>query len=302
MNLVGAGRSSEAAILRLALEVTRLLDADEDWDANLANGCAELFGADGGVGLTTWNGVSGPAAAISVVTSEGVDMPPGQALRAARFAAAHPSFPAMARVGTREPVRTSDLVVMDDFWQTPTFEAMHGWQPDARYPAAIVIHASAGSSVFLGLHRSRRDFDGDDLSLLAVVQSIVAPAVAYRFALDAAVRRLAELGVVDGLSSGILSQREKEVLALAASGLTNGAIGRRLGISERTVRKHLSAVYAETGSSGRAAAVAWLLAGRTTDRQRRAAARGATSTPPSGLSARPQASSALPLSRRRWAD
>lgn len=54
-----------------------------------------------------------------------------------------------------------------------------------------------------------------------------------------------------------LTARELEVLALAGAGLTNYQIGRRLGVTERTARKHMGAVYAKTGLSGRAAAAAW---------------------------------------------
>ena len=54
-----------------------------------------------------------------------------------------------------------------------------------------------------------------------------------------------------------LTVREGEVMHLVAEGLTSEQIGRRLGIAERTVRKHLSAVYAKAGLNGRAAAAAW---------------------------------------------
>jgi DNA-binding CsgD family transcriptional regulator len=54
-----------------------------------------------------------------------------------------------------------------------------------------------------------------------------------------------------------LTVREREVMHLVAEGLTSEQIGRRLGIAERTVRKHLSAVYAKAGLNGRAAAGWW---------------------------------------------
>jgi DNA-binding CsgD family transcriptional regulator len=54
-----------------------------------------------------------------------------------------------------------------------------------------------------------------------------------------------------------LTVREGEVMHLVAEGLTSEQIGRRLGIAERTVRKHLSAVYGKAGLNGRAAAAAW---------------------------------------------
>ena len=46
------------------------------------------------------------------------------------------------------------------------------------------------------------------------------------------------------------------MLALVAGGLTNQTIGRRLGISARTVNKHLEHVYAKTGTTNRTQAAA----------------------------------------------
>ena len=54
-----------------------------------------------------------------------------------------------------------------------------------------------------------------------------------------------------------LTVREGQVIHLAADGLTSEQIGRRLNITERTVRKHLGSVYAKAGVQGRAAAAAW---------------------------------------------
>jgi DNA-binding CsgD family transcriptional regulator len=52
-----------------------------------------------------------------------------------------------------------------------------------------------------------------------------------------------------------LSARQLAVLGLLAAGLTSAAIGRRLGISERTVHKHLEHLYARLGVSDRVSAV-----------------------------------------------
>jgi HD-GYP domain-containing protein (c-di-GMP phosphodiesterase class II) len=51
-----------------------------------------------------------------------------------------------------------------------------------------------------------------------------------------------------------LSERELQVLRLAAQGLTRRDIGRRLAISENTVRHHLEHVYNKTGTSNRVTA------------------------------------------------
>lgn len=53
-----------------------------------------------------------------------------------------------------------------------------------------------------------------------------------------------------------LSEREQEVLELAAHGLTNRAIGARLAISDRTVQGHLANVYAKLQVNTRTEAVA----------------------------------------------
>ncbi|MCC5579607.1 response regulator transcription factor [Microtetraspora sp. AC03309] len=53
-----------------------------------------------------------------------------------------------------------------------------------------------------------------------------------------------------------LTDREREVLDLVAAGLTNHAIAQRLFLSEKTIRNHVSNIFAKLGVSGRAEAVA----------------------------------------------
>lgn len=56
-----------------------------------------------------------------------------------------------------------------------------------------------------------------------------------------------------------LSAREAEVIALMAEGLTNAQIGRRLTITEGTVKSHVKRILRKTSSSNRAEAVAiWM--------------------------------------------
>jgi DNA-binding NarL/FixJ family response regulator len=51
-----------------------------------------------------------------------------------------------------------------------------------------------------------------------------------------------------------LSEREAEVLALVARGLTNKEVGAALGLSPRTVQQHTLRIYKKIGVSTRAAA------------------------------------------------
>lgn len=60
-----------------------------------------------------------------------------------------------------------------------------------------------------------------------------------------------------GARGAALTPREREVLALVREGLANKQIARRLGISERTVKAHLTAVFAALGVQDRTQAALW---------------------------------------------
>jgi DNA-binding CsgD family transcriptional regulator len=60
-----------------------------------------------------------------------------------------------------------------------------------------------------------------------------------------------DLGPVDRLTD-----REIEILGLAAAGLTNARIGARLGLTENTVKTHFKRAFARLGVQDRAHAVA----------------------------------------------
>ncbi|GAA2556115.1 response regulator [Pseudonocardia hydrocarbonoxydans] len=54
-----------------------------------------------------------------------------------------------------------------------------------------------------------------------------------------------------------LSAREREVLTLVARGLANKQIGRALGITEHTVKAHLTSIFAQLGVNDRTSAAMW---------------------------------------------
>lgn len=65
-----------------------------------------------------------------------------------------------------------------------------------------------------------------------------------------------DLSRVPGQTDADLTARELEVLRLVAQGATNRTIGTALGLSERTVDRHVSNIFAKLGVSSRAAATA----------------------------------------------
>jgi len=69
--------------------------------------------------------------------------------------------------------------------------------------------------------------------------------------------RLAQLSQRQGrFTENDLSEREREVLALVARGLTNKEIGARLFLSDHTVRNHVSRILQKLGLSRRSEAAA----------------------------------------------
>jgi DNA-binding CsgD family transcriptional regulator len=113
-----------------------------------------------------------------------------------------------------------------------------------------------GRPTCVTVNRHRRDFSDDELDCLRLL----------RLPLSATAPRVAGWGGAapttrpsDGLG---LSHREGQVLSLVAAGLSNDQIGGRLGVSVRTVHKHLEHVLAKTATHNRTeAAVRWLQAG-----------------------------------------
>jgi len=81
---------------------------------------------------------------------------------------------------------------------------------------------------------------------VAAGQSALDPAIAPRL-----IARVAH----PSSSEEPLTERELEVLRLAARGLTNKQIGHDLHISDRTVQNHLANIYAKLGAASRTEAV-----------------------------------------------
>jgi DNA-binding NarL/FixJ family response regulator len=75
-------------------------------------------------------------------------------------------------------------------------------------------------------------------------------------ALVARVRRGSERSESSGATPS-LTNREREILSLVVAGAANKAIARRLGISEKTVKGHLTNVFTRLGVSDRTQAALW---------------------------------------------
>ncbi|MGZ8378000.1 MAG: helix-turn-helix domain-containing protein [Gemmatirosa sp.] len=128
---------------------------------------------------------------------------------------------------------------------------------EAAPPRALVLSAlRAGARAVLSL-------DADATTLALAVESaaaglVVLPADVAGTLLGGGRRDRSPGGRGDAGAPGrvpALSGREREVLALLAEGLPNKVIAPRLGISEHTVKAHVTAIFEKLGTGTRAEAV-----------------------------------------------
>jgi DNA-binding CsgD family transcriptional regulator len=150
--------------------------------------------------------------------------------------------------GDGRPIRRSDLQSRRSFRGSGMY---------AEVARAIGVNESLAMALMPGslhvcvsLNRAGHDFSAASVDLLTRLR----PLLTRRVALLAAAETAAAPEAIPAAAG--LTGRQLQVLDLVAAGLTDAAIGRRLGCSPRTVDKHLEHVYRRLGVSCRAAAVA----------------------------------------------
>jgi len=128
---------------------------------------------------------------------------------------------------------------------------------DAPHHRLVACDAVGDSVVHVSLWRRGAAFGERDHQLLNLARPFLASAVAI----------VGHGGTIDLTVSDTveLTGREAQVLSLITDGSTNKEVGLQLGISARTVQKHLEHIYEKLGTHRRTAAARWFsnqLAGR----------------------------------------
>jgi DNA-binding NarL/FixJ family response regulator len=134
--------------------------------------------------------------------------------------------------------------------------------------SAALDHAQQAASAWAGLETPYERATSRLLAALACRD--LGDRVTAQLEADAARQAFEQLGAVPDVdrlntlfpesrpvSTGILTARQVEVLALVAAGKANREIADELVVSEHTVRRHLQNIFHKTGVSSRAAATAY---------------------------------------------
>ena len=107
----------------------------------------------------------------------------------------------------------------------------------------LTMHAD-DDSVLAALRAGARGYLLKGADTVEVVGAVLAVAAGHAVYGAAVAARIAELSTVGGRREAFpeLTQRERAVLELLASGARNGQIAAALGITDKTVRNHISAI------------------------------------------------------------
>ena len=119
---------------------------------------------------------------------------------------------------------------------------------------SIVAALSAGAAGFITKDAARDDIRRA-LEAAVAGQAVLDPSVQAAL-LKAARQGVAHPGARADPPDG-LTERELEVLALIASGLSNQEIAEQLYVAETTVKTHVNRIFAKTGSRDRAQAAVY---------------------------------------------
>jgi DNA-binding CsgD family transcriptional regulator len=163
----------------------------------------------------------------------------------------HPLVNHYRATGSGEPVMISDFLSRQRFHRLGLYAEFFRGIP-VEYQLAVNLPGPGQQVIGVALSRGSRDFSDQDRALLSVLRVPLTGAL-----LRARRRRQAGqvLTAMAGCGLADLTEREVQILRLVADGRTNASIAHSLGVSPRTIAKHLEHLYRKLGVTSRAAAV-----------------------------------------------
>ena len=178
-----------------------------------------------------------------------------------RYFAAHPLVLEHGHNSQARTRRISDLLPEREFRRTPLYDEYYR-AVGIDYVMALPVHVHGDSLVSFVFNRQDRDFTDRDRACAEAIRPLLGDL--YRMS-----RALEDARAAWGVPSSrppappgmALTDREQEVLRWLASGKTDKDIAEILGISPRTVHKHLQRIYEKLGVETRTAAVMRLVSG-----------------------------------------
>ena len=249
---------TERRLLNLVGDVCGLLDLDE-----LRLGLLEAMHRALRCNYVSLNEIGpGPDDIVALLSPQA----PEESFRLwARYAHENPLLQYYIRTQDGRAMRFSDLVTREELHALPLFKELY--EPmGVEHQLAFTLPGSPRQVLAIAMTRGDGDFSDAERDFINearpfLIQSYL-NAIAYRAA-RAPAGASASTPLLESLLSAGLTPREAESLRLVALGRSNHHVARSLGISHRTVGKHLERGFRKLGVGDRSSASAkvWELTG-----------------------------------------
>jgi DNA-binding CsgD family transcriptional regulator len=175
----------------------------------------------------------------------------------------NPLYQRLQRTRDGRAYRFSDVTTPAELHRTELYRRLYA-PLGIEHQVAFTLPYNGERQIALTLNRCDRDFSDDERDLLNRARPYLIQA--YRNAIAYTEQSRGPNTQLTGalIEHGGLTARQAEVVRLIALGSSNRAVADTLGMSERTVQKHLQQAYRTLGVHTRsdAAAAAWELARR----------------------------------------
>ncbi|MBB2924652.1 helix-turn-helix transcriptional regulator [Cellulomonas cellasea] len=250
--------------LRAALDLAAVLASCHDMETFRTTSMPEIatvFDAD----LVCYiQSAPGDHAEVSVIW-------PADAFRLVELAAyarvmdEHPFIALWTERSGRHGARISELFSLRQWHEHPVYRESHGgWGIEDEM--VVLLGEREACAHLLTISRGGRPFSDRESERLELIRPHLRAAVRHCLTSDRGywAMRADPAGLLEVHGPALrprtgplqqLTEREVAVLSLTAEGLTSGQSARRLGVSPRTVDKHLEHVHTKLGVTNRAAAL-----------------------------------------------
>jgi DNA-binding CsgD family transcriptional regulator len=264
--MTGGDTAVSDSLLELLGELIDLLELDE-FRARLLRALRRVVPAD-------WISLNdlGADPSTTVVLIE-PEFPPDAHELYARYAYENPLVARYQRTQDGRPYRFSDVTSPDDLHATSLYREFYA-PIGLEHQIAFTLPDAPHRILAVALSRRKTNFSDGERNLLQrarpfLIQTYRNAAEHSRLRTELDLRRRGSRLPLDDprlskrLADRGVTAREAEVLSCAATGGSNRVIADLMGVSERTVQKHLQRCYAKLDVHTRteAVALAWALAG-----------------------------------------
>ncbi len=244
-------------MLDLAADILRNRDPEPPWHLVMAELCRALHTTATVLTRATWERREGRAEAWSTGVADGGRM---SVISARMVEAGHPFARHYCTEQDSVP-RTAGDIMGRSAWQHSSARSLTRELLGAQHVLALPLPAPPGSARGFIIYHATEDFSLTERTYAGRIQPLLAGIDAHYRHLAAWRARFPAPMAPGGATpeqcaaEQRLTPRELTVLTLLADSLPANAIGRRLGISTRTVHKHVQNLYRKLDVTDRLSAV-----------------------------------------------